>query len=191
MIKSSNGFALRRLKYSDEEFLYESMSDFPVGDMTLMQVRNSMSNMLHLGKAFNPDKVTSETHLCTILEREGTPVGFRWNKFERNVAEAVLGGIHPKYRGQGCQTATSFLHGYWYFDVLKLDSCFLEVVNTDNVNNAATKWRSITKAKEPKRKSRLDEKIVLSKITITPEHLEQRRSEHPIYKNVEYTYDLL
>lgn len=173
-------YVLRPLRYDDEKFMYETMKDFPAATMSLKAVRDAMSLMLHVGEVFDESNVVNECSICMVLEYQGTPVSFRFNKFEGNVCDVVLAATHPDHRGQGHFSAQAMMFGIWYFEHLGIDECFLELVDTSDVNATAAKWRSVTNRTEETRKARLSDQM-LSKLVIRPEDFRSRLKSHPTY----------
>ena len=183
---TTGDYTLRPLTADDQRFMYETMKDFPVQTMTYTAVINAMSYMLHVGDYFTEEGVTGDVSICMVLEHQGTPVSFRFNKFENNVCDVVLAATHPQHRGQGHFSAQAYMFGIWYFNHLQIDECYLELVDTTDVTATAEAWRQVTQRDEEVRLSR-NGAHKLSKLVIRPEDFNARVTNHPTYGNSEFT----
>lgn len=193
MIESSNGYRLRPLTYDDERFLAETLADFPLMPMSLAQARNELSNMLYVGRGFDEQAVRTggSCSICMVLELNGQALGFRLNRFADRRAELAMLAFHPAHRGQKHQSADAFLHGWWYFDEMKLRLCWTEADDNDGVNGAAEKWRRKREDQETSRRSRFkgpDGKgKMLRRLEITPKAYRDLLAEHPTYSGVTFS----
>lgn len=183
---SANGYTLRPIRLSDQEFIVSTLLDFPIKPMSVTQANNEFSNLEYVSRGFNEANVTSDAEVCMVLEFNGTPVSFRFSRFKNAHAEIALLSRHPDERGKGHQNADSFLHGYWYFEHLDCLSCWFEAYDTTAVIGAAAKWRDGTAATETTRPSRFDRNKILRSVTITPDEYRAILAADAVWSNARF-----
>ena len=187
MIITSGDYRLRPLTIGDEQHVVECLLDFPIR-ITKRQAAQEFGHMIYISDGFDEDRVNSEVGggLCLVLEYRRSPVGFRFTRFQHNVAEIAMLARHPEARQSGHQAADSYLHGALYFDHLHCLSCFFEAADTAPVNAAAARWRSGTAAPESVRKSRWDKQDLRS-VTIMPNEFRAIMAADPRWADAEIT----
>ena len=186
MITLSNGYHIRKLKISDYTFMCETLEDFPLGSLNMNQVQNEMASMLNLQKSFGT--LMEEQWLCTILEFKGVPVSFRFTRFLEKHWEVRMEAVHPEYRGQGHHSASNFIHGPLFYDILGMETGSADIVAEGGINLALTNIRAKINTVEDSRLSREDlGSKKLNRFKITKAQWIAWKSSHSIYKDVTWT----
>lgn len=194
-ITSSNGYKLRPLTASDSDFILETLKDFPVGSNTYSQRINEFSNMLYATEGFNKTEVTNENSvqaITMVLEKtDGTLVSFAHYRIANKVIEIRMGATHPSHRRQHHSTAQLMLGGEFAYNYLGCASSWQEVINNDEMNAAANKWRPSLSTTETQRDSinKLGDKetVVLNKVVATAAEHETYRAAHSTWGSITYS----